>query len=99
MDILHSLPAEQLGTHPFNFQDSRLSTLLFRYRARNYPLSLTDAEQSKWQQYCSNKIQYGEQGLLSAEEFVMKLENLAIEFENNQEKMTVLKALYQYVQG
>jgi len=99
MDILRELPPEQLGSHPFQFQDKRLSVMLFRYRARNYPFTLTSEEQQKWQQYCNNKLQYGEKGLLSMEEFMQKIENLAHEHENNKPKMAVLKALFDYVQG
>jgi len=99
MEILHQLPPEQLGTHPFTFQDPRLTTLLFRFRARNYPLTLTSEEQTKWQQYCRDKIQFGAKGLLSADEFMQKIENLAHEHESNEGKMKVLKALYQYIQS
>ncbi|WP_426360412.1 exodeoxyribonuclease I [Pseudocolwellia sp. HL-MZ19] len=99
MDILHQINPEQLASHPFEFQDTRLPTLLFRYRARNFPYTLSSDELQKWKNYCENKLQYGEAGLLSVDEFVMKIENLALEHENNPEKMKVLKALYQYVQG
>ena len=103
MDILHSLSPEQLSNHQFAFQDSRLATLLFRYRARNYPHTLSSDEQQQWQQYCQNKIQNGGRGILSLDEFMMKIENLAHELDSDQEanksKMLVLKALYEYVQG
>ncbi|WP_440876859.1 exodeoxyribonuclease I [Thalassotalea sp. PLHSN55] len=99
MEILHQLPPEQLASHPFQFQDPRLSTLLFRFRARNYPLTLNANEQQQWQQYCQDKIQQGGKGLLSIEEYMIKLENLAYENESKPEKMSVLKALYQYVQA
>lgn len=99
MEILHQLPPEQLASHPFTFQDERLTTLLFRYRARNYPLTLTNEEQQKWQQHCQNRIQFGGKGSLSADEFMIKIENLVHEHENNQSKMSVLKALYEYLQG
>jgi len=99
MDILRELPPEQLGSHPFQFQDERLAVMLFRYRARNYPYTLNSKEQQKWQQYCTNKLQYGEKGLLSIEEFMQKIENLVHEYESNEKKMKVLKSLYQYVQG
>jgi exodeoxyribonuclease-1 len=99
MDILRELPPEQLGSHPFQFQDERLALMLFRYRARNYPYTLNSEEQQKWQQYCTNKLQYGEKGLLSIEEFMQKIENLVHEYESNEQKMKVLKSLYQYVQG
>jgi len=98
MDILRGLPPEQLGSHPFKFQDERLSVLLFRYRARNYPHTLTTEEQQQWQQYCQSKIQYGGKGILSMDEFMIKIENLAHEHESDKAKMLVLKALYQYIQ-
>jgi len=99
MEILHQTSPEQLSSHPFEFQDTRLPTLLFRYRARNFPYTLSSTEQQKWQNYCQNKLQYGEPGLLSLDEFMIKIENLAIEHENNPEKMKILKMLYQYVQA
>lgn len=103
MDILHGLTPEQLADHPFNFQDPRLPTLLFRYRARNYPHTLSSNEQQQWQSYCQNKLQNGGKGILSVDEFMMKIENLAHELDTvqqgNKEKMLVLKALYEYVQG
>jgi exodeoxyribonuclease-1 len=98
MHILHTLSPDKLAVHPFNFQDSRLKTLLFRYRARNFPYTLTIQEQHQWQAYCQNKLQYGGQGILSLDEYLLKIENLAHEYENNSKKMTILKALFQYVQ-
>lgn len=99
MEILHQLPPEQLASHPFTFQDKRLAPLLFRFRARNYPLTLTSEEQNKWQQYCRDKIQFGGKGLLSGDEFMIKIEDLAHQYESNTEKMALLKALYQYLQN
>ncbi|MBL4942113.1 MAG: exodeoxyribonuclease I [Colwellia sp.] len=99
MDILRGLTPEQLGSHPFKFQDKRLSVLLFRYRARNYPYTLTSEEQQQWQQHCQSKLQYGGKGILSLDEFMIKIENLAHEHEKDKSKMAVLKALYDYVQG
>jgi exodeoxyribonuclease I len=96
---LHSLTPEQLADYQFQFQDSRLATMLFRYRARNYPYTLTNQEQQQWQQYCRDKIQHGGAGYLSAEEFLLKIENLAHEHEQNPTKISVLKALYRYLQG
>jgi exodeoxyribonuclease-1 len=39
-----------------DFQDKRLSELYFRYRARNYPNALTEAEHEKWEQYRREKL-------------------------------------------
>ncbi|MGM0784723.1 MAG: exodeoxyribonuclease I [Pseudomonadota bacterium] len=35
----------------FAFQDPRLEEMLFRYRARSYPETLTDEEQARWEAY------------------------------------------------
>ncbi|QDP01399.1 exodeoxyribonuclease I [Thalassotalea sp. PS06] len=96
MQLIHEMPVEQLATYPFKFQDPRLATLLFRYRARNYLHTLTADEQRQWQQYCQNKLANGENGL-SYDEYMLAIENLAHEHEQNTQKMSILKALYQYV--
>ena len=99
MEILHGLSPEQLASHPFQFQDERLPVLLFRYRARNYPHTLSTEEQEKWQQHCQNKLQYGGKGILSLDEFMITIENLVHEHETDKAKMSVLKALYEFLQG
>ncbi|MFT4824944.1 MAG: exodeoxyribonuclease-1 [Halioglobus sp.] len=48
--IRQSTPAE-LATHSFPFEDSRLAEMLFRYRARNYPGSLSADEQAQWEEH------------------------------------------------
>lgn len=44
-------PAELAVWHP-GFRDERLDEMLFRYRARNFPASLTPDEQARWQRHC-----------------------------------------------
>jgi len=44
--------AAELAAKSFDFQDSRLGELLFRYRARNFPESLSVQEQQKWRAFC-----------------------------------------------
>lgn len=41
--------------HP-SFADERMGELLFRYKARNFPKSLNETEQKKWQEYRVNKF-------------------------------------------
>ncbi len=48
---VRSVPPNHLGRHDFGFQDPRLTELLFRYRARNWPDTLTSAERSAWNAY------------------------------------------------
>lgn len=51
MNQLHKLSPEELSTAEFHFEDSRLSEMLFRYRARNYPETLSDEELTRWNEY------------------------------------------------
>ena len=98
MALIQSATPEQLGQHSYQFQDERLPALLFKYRARNYPYTLDVQEQQQWQQHCRNTLEYGGKGRLSMEEYLLTIENLVHEYEDNQSKMSVLKALYQYIQ-
>ena len=41
-----------LATKSFDFQDARLVELLFRYRARNFPESLSVLEREQWRAFC-----------------------------------------------
>jgi len=97
---LHQLSAEQLAINPPLFSDERLNNLLFLYRARNYPHSLTDPEQQKWQRYRTDKLMHGlDNPNLTMEDFSLELENLAHEHASDEQKMKILKALYLYVQS
>jgi len=42
------VPAKNLGGHSWSFQDKRLPSMLFRYRARNYPGTLSMEEADLW---------------------------------------------------
>ena len=100
MQQLHELPPEQLGSNAPVFADDRLNNLLFLYRARNYPHSLTDSEQQKWQRYRTDKLMHGlDRPNLTMEEFSLALENLAHEHASDEQKMKILKSLYLYVQS
>lgn len=48
MDKVLSVPPAELGQHRWSFQDPRLPVLLFRYRARNYPETLSPQEAEQW---------------------------------------------------
>lgn len=48
MKKILDVPPEQLGGHMWSFQDRRLPLMLFRYRARNYPETLSQEEARTW---------------------------------------------------
>ncbi len=47
---------EQLGKDAWPFDDARLPELLFRYRARNFPHTLSEQEQQRWQVFCQQRL-------------------------------------------
>jgi exodeoxyribonuclease-1 len=51
MDELRSLSPEALAEASFSFEDKRLPEMLFRYRARNYPDTLSPEELALWEEY------------------------------------------------
>ena len=48
---VRTTPPEALGQRDFGFGDARLPELLFRYRARNWPQTLTADEHVRWDDY------------------------------------------------
>ncbi|QWP75221.1 exodeoxyribonuclease I [Lysobacter sp. K5869] len=53
---------EELAQAAFEFRDARLPELLFRYRARNWPQTLSAAERERWDAYRRHRLD-GESGL------------------------------------
>lgn len=52
MQRIRNTSPDDLAQLHFDFRDARLPELLFRYRARNFPHSLTPAEQQRWREFC-----------------------------------------------
>ena len=88
MERLLQTPPEQLPAVTFNFEDKRLDEMLFRYRARNYPLTLSASEQQRWNDYRMNTM--------DGQGYAYQLETLALEHGSDERKMAILKALFEY---
>ena len=54
---VRSTPPEALGDTRFRFSDPRYPELLFRYRARNWPGTLTPAERDRWDAYRRERLE------------------------------------------
>lgn len=48
--------AAQLTDDNFDFHDARLPELLWRYRARNFPESLDEAQKQRWREFCRVRL-------------------------------------------
>lgn len=91
---------EQLSALEDKTQHNGLKRLLFRYRARNYPTTLTADEMTRWQHHRQARLtDPAFNGSITLESYMMKLEQLAHEHSDNPEKQAILRALYQYAQN
>ncbi|SFD10924.1 exodeoxyribonuclease I [Pragia fontium] len=91
--IIQQTKPENLPALDLTFNDNRLETLLFRYRARNYPATLDDSEQRRWLAH--------RQAMLTQdrlEKYAAKLEQLAQIHGDNPEKVALLKSLFRYAE-
>lgn len=92
--------AETLANNVFEFRDTRLGEILFRYRARNFPTSLSADEQSRWKAFCHWRLTNPEaQSSLTLTEFYSRLAQLAADESLNGEQQELLRQLQIYVDG
>ncbi len=97
MDNLRRLTATELATAEFNFKDDRIPEMLFRYRARNYPQSLSDSERSRWDEYRRDKFKKKEDNKsLSLESFKQILGRHMLDNKLSDKKKKVLYELQEW---
>ncbi len=89
-------PPESLAEETFNFKDERLPELVFRYRARNYPDSLTSEESERWEEFRTQRLMAPKKGWLSLEAFGLELQRLASDPELTPQRQQVLEDLHLY---
>lgn len=76
---VHGAGASELAASPPQFHDPRLPQLLFRYRARNFPDSLSADERARWQSFVRAKLSEGEGESMSLGQYFKRLEALRSE--------------------
>ncbi len=91
---LRTLTPEQLADKRPAFADRRLDELFFRYRARNFPHTLSDAERLQWQEHCAHRLHDGAGGALTLEAFFERIDQL--EPEADERGQEILGALVDY---
>lgn len=84
MDNTDKRIAQQLQTlsitelknfHP-KFKDEKLTNLLIHFKARNYPESLTDDEAENWFEIVQGRVQAGENGYLSIDQYFQRINTM-----------------------
>lgn len=94
--LRHFSPAE-LANERVSFEDSRLEEVFFRYRARNFPASLSPAELRRWEQHRAARLFDGAGGARTLEAFGDAIDTLS---ENVDEAQAdILSALFDYAES
>ncbi|MCF6235987.1 MAG: exodeoxyribonuclease I [Gammaproteobacteria bacterium] len=96
MEAIHNMTAEQLAKLSPVFNDSRLPEMLFRYRARNFPDSLSNQEKSDWNEYRKDRLTRPEKGKLTLDEFYQKIEAYRQNKELSTAEQSLLNELESY---
>ena len=91
---LRGLSPSQLADKRPAFADKRLDELLFRYRARNFPATLTDAERTQWLEHCAHRLHDGAGGALTLEAYFERID--VLEQNADERGQEILGALVDY---
>ena len=97
---VRATPPAQLGERVFGFKDARLDELLFRYRARNWPDSLTSPEQDRWDDYRRRRLLL-DVGLseMTFESWQVELDGLRAQHAEDGDKLALLDQLQDWGDG
>lgn len=94
MSSVRKAEADQLASQTFHFEDDRLGQLLFRYKARNFPDTLTEEEVNLWQQWRFERLTDPNAGAsITLEQYQQELEALFEEHQNDERKQQILSEL------
>ncbi|MCY9874515.1 exodeoxyribonuclease I [Vibrio barjaei] len=93
MDVIPDLNGQEVGEYEPGFTDERIPELKFRFKARNYPESLTEDERERWAKHCKDAL--NEKRIEHFEE----LDRLTEENKDDPEKLDIINAVRQYSEG
>jgi exodeoxyribonuclease-1 len=100
MDRVRASDPAQLAETSFPFEDPRLPEMLFRYRARNYPQSLSAQELAQWEEYRLERLTDPEAGAgLCLEAYQASIENALQSGQLDEEQQTLMHQLQEYGDG
>ena len=94
MTAIRNATEQELREHSFIFEDDRYDELLFRYRGRNYPASLSSDEQARWEEFCYLRLtdEAMEAGI-TLELYQKKIEDMLAECDDEDKKTILLQLL------
>ena len=97
LNRLRTLSPEELARERTGFDDERLGELFWRYRARNFPETLTPEELERWEEHRAAVLMEGEGGSLTFDALFERLDTLGEEADERGE--SILGAIYDYAES
>jgi len=86
----------RLATMQAAFEDERLTELLFRYRARNFPETLNEVEMARWEEHRAARLFDGTGNARTVDQLFGEIDALSETADERAQE--VLGALYDYVE-
>ena len=96
LNQLRAMYPEQLAIAKNSFDDARLQELVWRYRARNFPQTLTEQELETWQAHCAACLFEGQGGARTVDQLFTEIDQLSETA--NERDQNILGALYDYAE-
>ncbi len=94
---LRALSPDKLASARNTFDDTRLAELLFRYRARNFPASLSPEDAQRWEAHRAARLFFGAGGARTLEGLFTEIDTLSETADERGED--ILGALYDYAEA
>ena len=94
LDELRAMGPQQLAQARTGFDDPRLTELVWRYRARNFPDSLNAEEMARWEAHRAARLLEGAGGARTAEQMLGEIDALSETVDERGEE--ILGALYDW---
>jgi exodeoxyribonuclease-1 len=96
LESLRAEPPERLAAQRPSFEDERLTHLLFRYRARNFPHTLGEDEAQAWEDHRAARLFDGAGGARTIDQLFAEIDTLSETADERAEE--ILGALYDYAE-
>ncbi len=87
---------ERLALGGIEFDDERFEKLLLRYRARNWPETLSKDERRLWPGFCRERLMEARDGALTVTDYFNEIDRLQEDCWEDESKQSVLEALYEW---
>ena len=96
LEQVRQADGDSLASNSLQFQDKRYQELLFRYRARNFPESLSAEEQNRWEELRFQRLTNPAEGYLTLDQYTTELEQHLNDPEINERDKAILMALVEW---